>query len=187
MKTRMLVFVFSIICIVSSSTLMAQNKLKSWYTYRGLGYVDVQYPDEIEFFLGILKYFPAVEQSPVGFDLGFYWPKRERTILGGIINARGNRYEITNQHMQINGYLYSFSAMHYLQNRIDQGLFTRGDFGASPMVMQASDEETTASDLGFGGLIGGGYSLPITNATQILFNTNYSLHSVEGESYGVFG
>lgn len=72
----------------------------------------------------------------VGRDLlGFYWPVGDRTIIGGIVNAFGDRYEVNDIEMQINGYTFSFSAMHYVTNLIGQGLFVRGEVGPTRFVV----------------------------------------------------
>jgi hypothetical protein len=119
--------------------------------------------------------------------LGFYWPLNEQTILGGIINAAGDRYEYDGDSMQINNYTFSVSIMRYLTNTIGSGIFVRADAGPARVVFDADDFGTETSDWGFGGLIGGGFGFNVSPGTRILLNVNYAVRKIEGESYGSLG
>ena len=185
MKMNIIVILVVSFCIGITTLSNAQNKLESWYTYWGVGYANISYPKELGYVRNLLKGMPGVIHLSLCLDLfGFYWPKGENKILGVIVNAWGDRYEIDNENMQVNGILYSFSIMHYLNHKIGQGLFFRGDLGASRLVVNSSGFGDSTSDWGYGGLIGGGFGLPITAGTRILLNIDYSFIQVEGDSYG---
>lgn len=166
----------------------SENKLESWYTYWGLGYAGVSYPDELQEAIDILKDLPGVTNASISLDiLGFYWPMGEQTILGGIINGFGDRYEVDGMDIQLNGYIYGFSAMHFVQNRIGQGLFLRSDIGPARMMITSSSQNTSeSSDWGFGFAAGLGYGFSITPGTRLLLNAKYAIRQVEGESYTNF-
>lgn len=64
------------------------NKLESWYTYWGGGYASNTYPDELEEQLDLMEDTPGVDHFAMGVDLlGFYWPRGEQTLVGGIISS----------------------------------------------------------------------------------------------------
>ena len=128
---------------------------------------------------------PGVSHLSLCFDgFGFYLPRGRRTIMGFVINAWGDRYEVMNESMQLNGYLFSLSLMHLLNRKIGQGFFFRADAGAAKFSIVADGLGNSTSDWGWGGLVGGGFGIPITPGTRILFNVNYSIRHVEGESVG---
>ena len=174
--------------VLLSNNAFAQNKLESWYTYWGLGYADVKYPDELDDLLQDLEDAPGVDHVSIGLDfLGFYWPLNEQTILGVIINGTGDRYEVSGSSMQINSYTFAFSAMRFLNNTIGKGIFVRAEAGPARLVVDTDDFGTESSDWGFGGLIGGGFGFNVSPGTRILLNVNYAVRKVEGDSYNTFG
>jgi hypothetical protein len=161
-----------------------KNNLESWYTYWGIGYSNTIYPNEIEKYLDFLKKYPGVSHVSISLDLlGFYWPRGDKTLIGAIINGWGDRYELNNENMQINGYLYSVSIMRFLNNIIGTGPFIRGDIGLSNLAFQSSGFKSESSDTGFGVLLGVGTGIPISRGTRILFNINYSIRSIKEYSY----
>jgi hypothetical protein len=158
--------------------------LESWYTYWGLGYSSTTYPHDLDSYLNLLRKSPGVSHASISLDiLGFYWPKGDRTLIGAIINGWGDRYELNNEYIQINGYLYSFSIITFLRNIIGSGPFVRGDFGISKFAFQQSCHRTESSDSDLGVLFGIGTGIPITKGTRILLNLNYSLRSMKNYSY----
>ena len=188
MKSRLVLWVLCIFALLcSTERAKSENILESWYTCWGIGYADVSYPKELDEMLDMLKDMPDVTQMGISMDLlGFYWPRGERTILGVIVNGWGDRYEVNGEYMQMNGYLYSASMMRFLNKRIGQGLFVRGDVGGAKLVVDSSGAGMSSSEWGYGALIGGGYGIPISKGTRLLINANYSFRQVEGETYGSF-
>jgi hypothetical protein len=183
---KRLALVVVVLFMLAATNSFAQNKLESWYTYWGLGYADVTYPDKLNTVLDELKELPGVDHTGIGLDmLGFYWPNGEKTIIGGILNGWGDRYEDSDSddYMQFNGYLFSLSAMHFLTGQIGQGLFLRGDFGASRLVLSTTGYGDESSKWGFGGLLGAGFGVPISSGTRLLLNVNYSVRKVEGDAF----
>ena len=164
----------------------SRNKLESWYTYWGGGYTNISYPPGADQFLDQLASYPGVDHFPLGLDMfGFYWPQPDqRTLIGGIVNAFGDRYALEGEWIQINSYTYSASVMTFLQHRIGEGLFVRADLGATRMVFDGSSIVSEESDWGIGGLIGGGIGIPVTNypGTRVLLNINYAQRRVEDET-----
>jgi hypothetical protein len=70
-----------------------------------------------------------------------------------------------------------------LTSNIGKGLFVRGDFGASRLVLSTKGYGDESSKWGVGGLLGAGFGVPISSGTRLLLNVNYSLRKVEGEAY----
>ena len=172
------------------SSFAVESKIETWYTYWDLGYPSISYPSELQDALDMLEDL-GMDNARVNIGiLGFYWPlANNRTILGGIIDGCGDRYEKMGVSLQINQYTYAFSCMHFLNDNIGKGFFLRGDIGFSKLVVQTStgsDESSDSSDWGTGFLFGGGYGFPITPGTRITLNANYSLKRVEEEQYGKF-
>jgi hypothetical protein len=166
-----------------SPTADNKNKLESWYTLWGLGYASMGYPGDVQVALDLVDDLPGVSRSSIAMDfLGFYWPFNEHAIFGGVINACADRYEVGGESMQINGYTYSVSLMHFLQNRIGKGFFLRGDVGGARMVLQVSKNDPQSSDWGVGVLAGAGLGLPVSRGTRILLSVNYSHRFIEGDA-----
>jgi len=76
--------------------------------------------------------------------------------------------------------------MHYVGNSFGSGLFLRGDIGFAKLAVSSSYSETASSDMGFGILGGGGWSIDF-GGTRLLLNVNYAYRSVESESYNTLG
>ncbi len=97
------------------------------------------------------------------------------------MNAVGDRYDLFGTEMQINQYLLSFSAMHFVGREIGDGFFLRGDAGLAWMAVD-STSGNAESDMGVGILLGCGYGIPVTPGTRILLNLNYAIRKVEGDT-----
>ena len=120
---------------------------------------------------------------------GFYWPRGDRTLVGGIVNSSADVYEITEDlvtvEMDIYNYLYAISTMHFLTHEIGRGPFVRADVGlarlSAEVDLEAIEIIDETSDWGAGFLLGGGYGIPVTSGTRLLVNANFSLRRIAGE------
>ena len=170
---------------VATQSESAESKLESWYTYWGIGAVSVSHPEELADLLDLLEDFPGVSRAAISMDLlGFYWPLQDRYLLGGVINGFGDRIEVDSDGLNITGVTYGLSLQYFPQRHIGQGFFIRSDVGPALMAVSSDDgtvEET--SDWGLGGLVGAGWSQPITSGTRLTFQVNGSLRQVEGDSW----
>ena len=177
------------LCILVGLTqppsVFAENKLESWYIYWGLGYADNAYPDDLEEVLDDLEDLPGVDHLALSLDMfGFYWPRSDRTLVGGIVNGSADTYEVVGVEMNIYNYLYAFSVIHFLTNRIGQGPFVRADVGFARHVVETNIfgvKDDAVSDWGTGILLGGGMGFPVTSGTRVLLNGNLALRRVEGD------
>jgi len=144
------------------------NELENWYTYWGLGYANVGYPGELDDSLDAFGELPGVDHMSISLDmLGFYRPSGEKVLNGIIVNGFGDRYDVEEASMQINGYLVSGGTMIYAQ-KIGEGAFLRVDGGLARYVLSVSSggaSETESSDWGVGGLVGGGFAVPIAGGS----------------------
>lgn len=165
------------------------NKLETWYTFWGLGYPAITYPDELQELVDELDNLSGVRRTRVAIDfVGLYLPvNQHRTAVGFVINSAADRLERDGDWIQINQYIYGLSAMHFVQGRVGQGLFVRGDLGIAKGVVQNSEGDSEASENGFGFLVGGGYGVNVTPGTRILFHVNYARRQIEDEIYQVVG
>ena len=192
MNRVLLSFTAAAVIALSGPADARDNQLESWYTCWGLGYVNNNYPGELQDLLDEIDDLPGgdVDHLALALDIfGFYWPRGDRTLVGGIVNGSVDTYEVTlfgeDVELDIYNYLYGISAMHFLANQIGQGPFLRVDMGLARHVAEAEalgEEDEEASDWGTGILLGGGYGIPVTSGTRLLVNANYSLRRVEGET-----
>lgn len=165
-----------------------RNRVESWYTNWGLGYPFIQYPDADRAILDDLKDLGADNVSLTLELLGFYFPIGTQTIVGTAVNAWGDVYTIAGEDLSITALTVGGSIMHFLQNNIGDGLFIRADIGPSRLVLDSSlSGDATTSKWGLGVLAGGGYGIPVSRETRILFHLNYSIRRIEGETYGNLG
>lgn len=164
----------------------AESKLENWYTYWGIGAVNLSHPESLENLLDLLEELPGVTRVAVSLDiLGFYWPIQDQYLLGGVINGFNDRIEVNSEGLNIIGATYGLSLHYFPQRHIGQGFFIRSDVGPAFMAVTSDDgtvDET--SKWGLGGLVGAGWSQPITSGTRLTFQINSSLRRVEGDSYG---
>ncbi|MFK7849003.1 MAG: hypothetical protein AB8G77_27190 [Rhodothermales bacterium] len=164
-----------------------RNRLEKWYTNWGLGIPFIQYPDEFQSVLDQLESV-GLDNTALMFDLlGFYWPLGEQTMIGTSLNAWGDQYSGGGESFQISAFTLGASVMHFLQNRIGDGVFLRADAGVSRLGISSSLESDITSEVGLGFLIGGGYGIPVSRETRILIHLNYSVRIVESENYGNLG
>lgn len=163
-----------------------QDRIESWYLYFALGYGKAYYPDALQEAVDELSSISGVSHVGISIEIpGVYWPLRNKhTILGGSLNGIGDRYEGSGNSIQINHYLLSFSAMHFLTGEVGDGIFIRGDAGIAWLNVETSSGGSSSSNSGFGCLFGGGYSFAVSNETRIMVNLNYSSRWVESETYG---
>lgn len=168
--------------------------LESWYTYWGLGYSVLQYPDDTQNFLDFLDDQPGVSRISLNIDaLGFYWPfQTTSTALGVVLNTVGDSYstDVDNSFTVYQG-LLAASLMHSLTDIMGEGITLRGDLGlafvSSELEQQGSMgtiTKTSDTYMGVGFLLGGGYALPVSSETSLLFNANYAMRIVEGDTFG---
>jgi hypothetical protein len=168
-----------------------RNKMESWYTYWGLGYANVAYSREQKEKISRIADLPGADHSPVALDcLGFYWPAGQQRLYGVVVNAFGDRYAVNSHNwIQVDGDLLAASALHFV-NEIGAGPFLRVDLGLARYGWSSESgggNDTDTSDWGLGGLVGGGYALPVTEGTRLLFNLNYALRRVEGDNTRTLG
>ena len=164
----------------------AESKLESWYTYWGIGAVSPSHPEELENVLDLLENLPGVTRSAVSLDfLGFYWPIKDRYLLGGVVNGFNDRIEIDSEGLNLIGVTYGLSLHYFPQRHIGQGFFIRSDVGPAFMAVSSDDDTVDeTSEWGLGGLVGAGWSQPITSGTRLTFQINGSLRRIEGDSWG---
>lgn len=173
---------------VNYSAFSQDNENEKWYTYWALGYAKPHYTAGLEDLMNEIEDYPGVSRMAIDLDiLGFYWPvNNHKTAVGFVINGAGDRVSKDDVWVQINQYLYAFSAMHFINGNIGKGFFLRGDAGFAKFLAQYSEGDSQGSDWGFGFNLGAGYGFPVSPGTRILLNANYGYKKVEGDSFGKF-
>lgn len=160
--------------------------IESWYLCFAVGYAKPEYPGPLQRSLDAVAGMGSHAAVSLDFP-GVYFPLQNRhTVIGGVLNGVGDRYEVNSQSMQINHYTLGLSVMHFVTAEIGDGLFLRGDIGIASLAVDVSGT-TSTSDTGFGVLIGGGYAFPVSSETRILLNLNFASRKVEGDNYGALG
>ena len=182
---RMIFAALLLLFFVATQSESAESKLESWYTYWGIGAVSVSHPEELADILDLLEDFPGVSRTAISMDLlGFYWPIQDRYLLGGVINGFNDRIEVDSEGLNIIGVTYGLSLQYFPQRHIGQGFFIRSDIGPALMGVTSDDDTVDeTSDWGLGGLVGAGWSQPITSGTRLTFQVNGSLRQIEGDSW----
>lgn len=192
MLSRLLVTLLVCSCSLPS-TIFAQekNKLEKKYWNWGLGYAGISYPSSLGETLSELKNSDGISRVSLSIDLfGFYKPRGEHTLIGGTANGFGDAYQVGEVDLQITGVTLAFSVMHFLNDRIGKGPFIRADLGPAALGIEVIAGRTSiqsTSDLGLGALLGGGFGVPISSKTRILFNINYAIRAIQGDTYKNLG
>ena len=179
-----------------------KNLLESWYGYVGAGYAQPFYSGQTkrEFDNFIRSENPR--RLGIGLDyFGIYLPlQNERTLVGGIINSTTHGYGITEGNYFLTKTYMAVSAMHFLQNRIGDGFFVRGDLGFSSLSTDISGfsnllpgEPVSISfpfiqdENGFAATLGAGYGFVVTPESRLLLKTTFNLQRFDGTNYYTLG
>ena len=120
---RSILFTLTAVIALSHPSTARDNDLESWYTYWGLGYTNNTYPEELQNDLDELNDLSGVDHIALSLDMfGFYWPRGDRTLVGGIVNGSADVYEATEDLVDVEigiyNNLYALSAMHFLTHEI---------------------------------------------------------------------
>lgn len=186
---RLLAVTVVAVCLVLACAGAARAEPESWYTYWGVGWQGNSYPDGLESTLDGLKD-AGFDSLGVSVDLlGFYWPVgSDSTLIAGVVlNGGGDRYYKGDDWLQVSTYLVGLSAMKFFGSEAGAGFFLRGDAGLAWYAVSDSEDNSGRSDMGYGGLVGAGYGIPVSAGTRILLNVNYALRHAEGEDIGSLG
>lgn len=177
------------ICLTLLFSGTAQAAQESWYTYWGIGWTSNSYSGEVGDVLESAKDAGADHVAVTLDMLGFYWPlpNMPKTLLGVIVNGGGDRYDDGGDWVQFNTYLLGVSSMHFFGREPGAGFFVRADLGMAWFSVSNSEDDSENSDIGYGGLIGGGYGFPVTEGTRILLNINYAIRHAEGDNVSSLG
>ena len=167
-----------------------QAAQESWYTYWGIGWASNSYSGEVGNVLESAKD-DGLDHVSLSLDmLGFYWtlPGNPKTLLGFVVNGTGDRYDGgKDDWVQVNSYLLGVSSMHFFGREPGAGFFIRADLGMAVFSVSSSGDDSENSDIGYGGLIGGGYGIPVSEGTRILININYAYKHAAGDTVGSLG
>lgn len=163
---------------------LSMAEVESWYTYWAIGASDNSYSDELDESLDNLESIQGVDRTEVAMDLlGIYFPlSNQRTIVGGVINASGDRIGDGSTWMQLNRSMISVSAMHFMGAEPGDGFFIRGDLGLAKMSIETSEGSSADSDRGTGVLFGLGYGLPLSDQSRLILGANFTTANIEEDT-----
>lgn len=187
---RLLVVSTLAVCVALLHPVPAQAEPESSYTYWGIGGGSNSYTGAARDIIESAKD-AGPDHLALSLDLlGFYWPLTgsRNTLVGCILNGGGDRYEDEDYEFQLSLYLFGISSMHFFGREPGAGLFVRADLGFAFYSINSPEHDSEgSSNIGYGGLIGGGYGIPITEGTRILLNVNYALRYIEGDKINSLG
>ncbi len=183
-KIEMVALLVTVLLLVSPVE-AKDSDLESWYTLWSVGWSSITYPGEANDDFNEAR--NLLNNVGVSADLlGFYWPWRNRTILGFVINASSDIYWANGGETAFTIYQPSLSALHFFNNDIGKGPFLRFDIGTAKLVVSSDIIEETSSQWGSGILFGAGVGIPITEGTRALMSANYSGRKIEGDIVKTF-
>lgn len=179
-----------------------KNVLESWYGYVGIGYAQPFYSGETKREFDEFIRLENPRRLGIGADMfGVYFPlQNERTAVGGIINSTTHGYGLADGNYFLSKTYVAISAMHFLQNRIGDGFFARGDLGLSslgtdirgfsnflpgePVNIQIPN---VRSESGVAATLGVGYGFVITPENRALLNATFNLQRFGGTNFYALG
>ncbi len=160
---------------------------ENWYTYWSFGFSNNNYPGDLDYLLDTLEAQPGVDRAEIAIDmLGFYWPLKEKMILGFVISGSTDVFNTPVGDVQINQRLLGASIMKFFGKETGDGLFVRGDLGfaeADITTDTALGTLTATSDTGLGFLLGVGYGIPVSEDSRVLLSINISSKDIEGDNW----
>lgn len=168
----------------------AQAAQESWYSYWGIGWASNSYPDDLPDIVNDFKNNPQAKTSySACLDIfGMYWPlPDDRSVVGLVLNIAADRFSLNGEWLQQNFYLLGLSAMHFFGHEPGAGFFLRADAGMAINYYYSSIDKSDSSNIGYGGLVGIGYGIPISEGERTLVNLNYAWRGVEGNNSASLG
>jgi len=181
-----LIIALSLLCISFSSVVHA--KTENWYTYWSLGYAKNINSGKLQNAVdNALDEKDSFHLSIAADSWGFYWPLKVGPIISGFMISSSTDAVVftkrnTNEEVDLlmaAQYIYSYSNMLF-HNNIGEGYFYRGDIGIARTLLIMNSGKDSSSTYGIGGLLGVGYSLPVSEESRIVFSTGYSVKRVKG-------
>lgn len=148
---------------------------ESWYTYWALGWSSIDSGTDSD------------KRSITTDILGFSSPLGWSTIVGVVMNSAQEISGAGDDRVRLSYHMMGPSVMHFFGADPGEGLFLRMDVGLAGSVVRDSDENSSSNDKSWGVLVGGGYGLPISGETRILFNVTYVIRDIEGENVKTLG
>jgi hypothetical protein len=78
--------------------------------------------------------------------------------------------------------------MHFFGREPGAGFFVRADLGLAFYSISSSERDLEVDfKTGYGGLVGGGYGIPVSEGTRLLLNVNYAMRLIEGDDIDSWG
>lgn len=167
--------ILGIFLLPHKSCLQAQDTLKSYYQLWSVNRLFPMMPEPLKTRISALSIVPGIRHFPVHLDgFGYYRPRGDRWLYGGVLQLCIDRYSAYNQWFQIEYYQPSASVIYFLDKPINHsGLYVRGDAGPALMRLASKDAGHEKIILGFGILTSGGYSFRY-HKIHIMLSVNYS-------------
>lgn len=170
-----------------------KTKLENWYLMWNAGFSSMQYSgivkEEVDLAAATHRRFSMT------FDLiGVYVRFRQpRTIFGGVLTSSIDNLSARTSSevsLSVTQLQISASVMHFFGRTVGEGFFVRADLGLcavgfTPNYSYRLDSlQKNGGGLGF--LAGGGYAVPVSEDSRILFGANYTVRVIPNHTLGVF-
>lgn len=135
---------------------------KNLFYFSSINYCLPEYPSSLQRRITILKRAHGVTRIPVSFDVIGYYRQSGTKYFGGILKWSTDYYSAYRTSFQVEYYQVSGSVLYYFlrPEKMDK-LFFRGDIGPVFLRLSSNDRGTEKLNVGWGVMIGFGYSFRI--------------------------
>lgn len=159
------------------------SKNESWYNYWGLGLASSKYSFSTQSIINEFNGDYVLKGITWTADIfGFYFPTGEKSMLGGILNARGGVTNSNGIDSKVASYTFGPSFMYFFGKNIGDGWFVRADVGVTWAHFNLNNITDTAvnnTQEGLGLLAGAGYALPVSQESRLMFNFYVTYRNVD--------
>ncbi len=169
------ILIFLSVGIMANNQKANENNLESWYVKVGFGVSFSKYYDDLEETTKKIDMDKGISKN---FNLlSAYFTFDSHLLLGAVLFSGGiDNYEKKDTTMDVYRFHLAASAIYFLKI-INNGFFVRGDLGLSKFVLHVKSPglDTTGGSnwgKGFSVLLGGGYALPVTDGSSLMFEGN---------------
>ncbi len=177
---------FFVLVLLLNFQLFSQSKtpIKSKYLFGSANFMLSWLPDPLALRqFGVMR-IPGVTHIPLHIDVGgFYVPRNDKTLWGGVMEVTIERYSTSENWFQIETYQPSFSVFYFLdQNICANGMFARCDVGPAILRIASGDAGWEYTRFGFGFLVSTGYVFNI-QTIPFTISAQYSQKIFSGKSH----
>ena len=173
-----IIVTFLILPFTAFANSYADNyEIESWYAKIGTGISFVTYSDNLKLVEDLIS-----ERNPITKNftfLSFYFTLNDNMLAGiNLFDFESDSFE--NKDISVTRFNLTASYM-YFTDFVNNGFFARFDAGLSKIVLAKENNTRNLYGYNWGDgysvLLGGGYALPVSTGSSVLFELDYSMQS----------